>query len=74
MKLIRRHPELSSFPREYTEYAGGGGEGQGLQYAFLIVDALHFHKGVAKINIFKVLFWEVGNEGRGHNKVLCVRF
>ena len=39
---------------------------------FLNVDyeALHFHMGSLKINIFKVLFWE---GGRGHKKksTLC---
>ena len=51
-----------------------GGGGQWPLYAFLNVDydALHFHTGVTKINIFKVLFWE---GGRGSQKrVLCVRF
>ena len=51
-----------------------GGRGSRAAYAFLNVDydALHFHMGVAKINIFIVLFWE---GGRGSQKrVLCVRF
>ena len=46
-----------NFP-EYIEYAGGGG--QWSPYAFLNddYDALHFHTGSLKINIFKVVFWE----------------
>ena len=49
-----------------------GGGGQGLLYAFKNVDydALHFHMGVAKINIFKVLFWE-GGRGVTKKRTLC---
>ena len=63
-------PELSSFSKEYTEYAGGGG-GQWQPYAFKNIDsdALLFRIGSIKINIFKVLFWE----GGGHKKnTLCM--
>ena len=61
---LRGHPELSSFSRPYTEYAGGGG-GQGLpctRFKMLII-SLHFHMEVAKIDISKVLFCEGGTEG-----------
>ena len=56
--LIRGRPKLSSFSKEYTEYGGGGG--QWPPYALLNVnyDALHFHTGSLKIDIFEVLFWE----------------
>ena len=50
------------------------GEGQWPLYAFFNVDydALHFHTGSLKINIFKVIFWE---GGRGSQKsTLCMLF
>ena len=37
----------------YTEYAGGSTVFLNVDY-----DALHFHMGSYKINIFKVLSWE----------------
>ena len=56
-----------------TQYAGGGGGGHGLLYAFKNVDydALHFHTGPLKINILKYSF---GREGEGHKKEYSVRF
>ena len=74
--LLRGHPELSSFSRrEYTEYAEGrGGGGQWSPCTFQNVDyeALHFHTGVAKINILKYIF---GREGGGHkNEYSMYRF
>ena len=69
---VRGHPEVSSFSKQYTEYAGGGG--QLPHYAFLNgdYDALHLHTGLLKINIFEVLSRE---GGKGSQKiVLCVRF
>ena len=41
-----------------------GGGGQWSLYTFLNVDfdALHFHAGVIKINIFKIVFWEGGHK------------
>ena len=53
------------FTRVHRVRWGGGGEW--MRYAFKNVDydALHFHTGSLKINIFKVHFWEaVNNYGR----------
>ena len=52
----------------------GGGGGQGLPYAFFSVDAdaLHFHTGSLKIDVFKVLFWEEGMEGVPKKSTLCM--
>ena len=45
--------------RIVTEYTGGGDWFNGQHTVFLNVDcdALHFHSGSLKINIFKELFW-----------------
>ena len=62
-------PELLSFSKEYTEYAGGGG--QWPPYAFLNVDydALHFHTGSVKSTFSKYSFVR---EGGGHKKECSV--
>ena len=67
--FVRGHPELSSLSREYTEYAGRDGVKGCLRFLNVDYDALHFHTGVAKINIFIVLFWEGGG---GHKKEYSV--
>ena len=71
-ETLRGRPELSSFSQEYTEYAGRDGGGQWPPFDFLmliVMNALHFHTGSLKINIFKVLF---GREGGGHKKEYSV--
>ena len=60
----RRHFHESTLER--------GGSMVVVRFFNVYYDALHFHTGSLKINIFKVLFWEVG--GGGHKRVLCVRF
>ena len=59
-KNMRGHPELSSFSQEYTEYAGGGKGviGRSTLLENVDYDALHFHTGLLKINIYKVLLRE----------------
>ena len=60
-KSLWGRPELSSFSQEYTEYAvreGVNGHCTLLKNADY--DAFHFHTGLLKINILKVLFWEGG--------------
>ena len=70
--MVRGRPELSSFSREYTEYAGGRGSMVVVRF-FKMLIMMHciFIRGSLKINIFRVLFWE---GGRGHKRVRCVRF
>ena len=49
---------------------GGGVNGRCMLVKNVDYDALHFHAGSLKINIFKVLFLE---GGRGHKKsTLCM--
>ena len=57
--MFRGRPELSSFSQEYMEYAGGRGVNgrHTLSKNVDYFDALHFHTGSLKINIFKVFFW-----------------
>ena len=56
-----------------TQYAGGGGVKWPL-YALKknvdYYDALPFHMGSLKINIFEVLFWEGGGGGGSQNSTL----
>ena len=52
-------PELSSFSRKYTEYAGEVNVGC-MTLKNIYFDALHLHTWSLKINIFQVLFWEGG--------------
>ena len=70
--VVGGRPELSSFSKEYTEYAGGTnlleGRGQWPLYAFKNVDydALHFHTGSVKSTFSKYSFGREG--GRGSQK------
>ena len=64
---------MSSFSKEYTEYAGRGGGGRlpnGGRTIFKNVDydTLHFHTGSLKINIFILLG---GREGLTKKSTLC---
>ena len=64
--MLRGRPELSSFSKEYEGVNGRIALLKNVDY-----DALHFHTGSLKINIFKILFWE---GGRGSQKKYSVRF
>ena len=58
--MVRGRLESSSFSKEYTEYAGGGG--QWPLYASLNVDydALHFLRGLVKSTFSKYSFVREG--------------
>ena len=57
--ILVGRPELSSFSQVYTVYAGERGSMVAVRFKKNVdYDALHFHKGSLKINIFKVLSWE----------------
>ena len=51
---------------------GGVNGGYTLKKMFNMNDALHFHTGSLKINIFKVIFWEGGRSGGSHKRLLCL--
>ena len=65
--LLRGHPVMSSFSREYTEYAGGRGSRAAVRF-FLMLIMMHciFIRVFFKSTFSKYPF---GREGRGHKKL-----
>ena len=57
---VRGHPELSSFSREYTEYAGGGVKGCHTLFTMLIMMHCIFIRGSPKATFSKYSFWREG--------------
>ena len=58
-----------SFSQEYTEYVGRRGSMAAVRFFNVDCDALHFHTGWLKINIFKVLLG--GREGITKKSTRC---
>ena len=69
LRVIQNCHHLHKHTQSMLE--GSGVNGRRTFLHFFYYDALHFHMGPLKINIFKVIFWEGGRRGSRKKSTVC---